>query len=276
MLSRLIPTVWPLAAALWSNSLVNLPNALTLTRIFIAPLLVAVLLTKLPSQWSGVPQQVLGVGLFLLASITDWLDGYLARLRGQVSTLGILLDPIADKLLVSAAFITLVEARLAPAWAVAIIIGREFAVTGLRSIAAAEGFAISASKMGKFKMLTQVVAITLLILGSRTSVSGDAAAIAPPVDISQSFATLNASLEAMRALSTTGGGLTLDTARILTFGAGRFMLWVVVITALWSGLDYFYRFYRKIRDHIEIRERRERRRLRVVRRRRPRAESPRA
>jgi CDP-diacylglycerol--glycerol-3-phosphate 3-phosphatidyltransferase len=254
---------------------VNLPNALTLTRIFLAPVLVAVLLTKLPSQWSGVPQQVLGVGLFLVASITDWLDGYLARLRGQVSTLGILLDPIADKLLVSAAFITLVEARLAPAWAVSIIIGSEFAVTGLRSIAAAEGFAISASRMGKFKMLTQVVAITLLILGSRTSDSGDAVAIAPPIDMSQNFATLNASISALDHLRSSGDGLTAETAQILVFGAGRFMLWIVVFTALWSMVDYFRRCYGKIRPHVEVRERRTRR-LGVVRRRRPRAESPRA
>ena len=253
----------------------NLPNTLTLTSIFLVPLIVAVLLTKLPSQWSGVPQQVLGVTLFLLASVTDWLDGYVARLRGQVSTLGILLDPIADKLLISAAFITLVEARLAPAWAVAIIIGREFAVSGLRSIAAAEGFAISASRMGKFKMLTQVAAITLLILGSRTTVSGDAVAIAPQVDIAEQFATLSAAVDAAGALADPARGLTLDTARILTFAAGRFMLWVVVFTATWSMVEYFRRFYGKIRDQVEVRERRKRR-LRVVRRRRPRAESHRA
>lgn len=254
---------------LCSNRGVNLPNALTLTRIFLVPLIVAVLLTKLPSQWSGVPQQILGVGLFLVASVTDWLDGYLARLRGQVSTLGILLDPIADKLLISAAFITLVEARLAPAWAVAIIIGREFAVSGLRSIAAAEGFAISASRMGKFKMLTQVVAITLLILGSRTTVSGDAVAIAPPIDVSQPFSTLSAAFDVLSGLSLSIQSLTIDTARILTFSLGRLMLWIVVISALWSMVDYFRRFYGKIRDHIEVRERRSKR-IRVLRRRRSR------
>ena len=254
---------------------VNLPNALTLTRIFLVPLIVAVLLTKLPSQWSGVPQQVLGVALFLIASITDWLDGYLARLRGQVSTLGILLDPIADKLLISAAFVTLVEARIAPAWAVAIIIGREFAVSGLRSIAAAEGFAISASRMGKFKMLTQVIAITLLILGSRTTVSGDAVAIAPPIDVAQSFATLAAFWEVAAAFGDPQRGFTLETARILTFAAGRFMLWVVVFTATWSMVEYFRRFYGKIRDQVEVRERRMRR-IRVLRRRRARTESPNA
>jgi CDP-diacylglycerol---glycerol-3-phosphate 3-phosphatidyltransferase len=239
---------------------VNLPNALTLTRIFLVPLIVVVLLTTLPSQWSGVPQQILGVGLFLTASITDWLDGHLARLRGQVSTLGILLDPIADKLLISAAFITLVEARLAPAWAVVIIIGREFAVSGLRSIAAAEGFTITASRMGKFKMLTQVVAITLLILGSRTAVSGDAVGVVPPIDTAKAFASVSAfatALDDVRA----NGKVTLEAARLVIFAAGRVMLWVVVVTALWSMADYFRRFYGKIRDHIEVRERRTRFRL---------------
>jgi CDP-diacylglycerol--glycerol-3-phosphate 3-phosphatidyltransferase len=247
---------------------VNLPNALTLTRIFLVPLIVVVLLTTLPSQWSGVPQQILGVGLFLTASITDWLDGHLARMRGQVSTLGTLLDPIADKLLVSAAFITLVEAHLAPAWAVVIIIGREFAVSGLRSIAAAEGFTISASRMGKFKMLTQVVAITLLILGSRTAVSGDAVGVVPPIDTSRSFVSISAIATAVDIVRTEG--VTLEAARLVIFAAGRIMLWAVVVTALWSMVDYFRRFYGKIRDHIEVRERRSRFR---IPRRRPRSAS---
>lgn len=245
----------------------NLPNSLTLTRIFLVPLIVVVLLTTLPSQWSGVPQQILGVGLFLTASFTDWLDGYLARVRGQISTLGTLLDPIADKLLISAAFITLVEARLAPAWAVVIVVGREFAVSGLRSIAAAEGFTISASRMGKFKMLTQVVAISLLILGSRTAVSGDAVGIAPPVDTSETFASFAAVAAAAARVRATGGP-SIESAQLLMFGAGRMMLWVVVVTALWSMVDYFRRFYGKIRDHIEVRERQSR--FRVIRRRRPR------
>ena len=83
----------------------NLPNALTLSRIFVVPLLVVVLLTKFPSEWLGIPQQLFGLALFVGASITDWADGYIARKRGQVSTLGILLDPIADKLLISAALV---------------------------------------------------------------------------------------------------------------------------------------------------------------------------
>ena len=108
--------------------------------------------------------EVWGVLILLLAAATDWADGYLARRRLQITTLGILLDPIADKLLISAALISLVENHLAPAWAVVIIVGREFAVTGLRSIAAADGVVISASSMGKFKMVAQVVTVALLIL----------------------------------------------------------------------------------------------------------------
>src|SRR5919106_1381724 len=142
----------------------NLPNLLTIVRIFIAPLLVVVLLTRFSEDWVGLPQHIAGVSLFLLAASTDVLDGWIARRRGQVSRLGILLDPIADKLLISSAFISLVENRLAPAWAVVIIIGRELAVSGLRSIAAADGVVIAASRMGKFKMLAQVITVALLIL----------------------------------------------------------------------------------------------------------------
>src|SRR6266436_10040740 len=143
---------------------VNLPNSLTLLRIFIVPLLVVVLLTPFSESWFGVPRHILGVALFLGAALTDYLDGHFARSRDQVTRLGQLLDPIADKLLISAALISLVENQLAPAWAVVIIIGRELAVTGLRSIAATEGVVISASRMGKFKMLAQVVTVGLLIL----------------------------------------------------------------------------------------------------------------
>ena len=131
----------------------NLPNSLSLLRIFIVPLLVVVLLTPFSESWFGVPRHILGVAIFLAAALTDYLDGKIARSRNQVTRLGQLLDPIADKLLISAALISLVENQLAPAWAVVIIIGREFAVTGLRSIAATDGVVISASKMGKFKML---------------------------------------------------------------------------------------------------------------------------
>ena len=143
----------------------NLPNSLTLIRIFLVPLLVVVLLTKVEWPVMGVSSQVLGAAIFAIASFTDWLDGYVARRRQQVTTLGQLMDPIADKLLTAAAFISLVQMGAAPAWMVAVIIGREFAVTGLRSIAYSRGVVIASSPMGKAKMTSQVAAILLLILG---------------------------------------------------------------------------------------------------------------
>ena len=146
----------------------NLPNTLTLVRMFLVPLLVVVLLTEFEGrQILGVPKELIGAAIFGIASITDWLDGYLARRRRQVTWLGQMLDPIADKLLTSAAFISLVQLDLAPAWMVALIIGREFAITALRSLAYTKGITIPASPLGKIKMASQVTAILLLILGWR-------------------------------------------------------------------------------------------------------------
>lgn len=139
----------------------NLPLSLTLLRIFFVPLLVALLFTK------GQHMDLWAVGVFLAAAVTDLLDGYLARKRGQITTLGILLDPIADKLLISAALISLVELGLAPAWMVVVIVGREFAVTGLRAVASAEGYTLQASDLGKTKMVLEVVAVTALVLQQR-------------------------------------------------------------------------------------------------------------
>ena len=127
----------------------NLPNSLTLIRIFLVPLLVVVLLTRVEWPVMGVSSQVLGAAIFAVASLTDWLDGYVARRRKQVTTLGQLMDPIADKLLTAAAFISLVQMGAAPAWMVAVIIGREFAVTGLRSIAYSRGTVIASSPHGQ-------------------------------------------------------------------------------------------------------------------------------
>ena len=144
----------------------NLPNSLTIARIFLVPILVSVLLTKFEGRLVvGLPVELVGAAIFGLASLTDWLDGYLARRRGQVTWVGQVLDPIADKLLISATLVSLVQLDLAPAWMVTIIIGREFAVTGLRSIAYARGLTMPASPLGKLKMVSQVVAILLLILG---------------------------------------------------------------------------------------------------------------
>jgi CDP-diacylglycerol--glycerol-3-phosphate 3-phosphatidyltransferase len=144
----------------------NLPNSLTVARIFLVPLLVVVLLTKFEGRLIlGVRKELVGAAIFAIASLTDWLDGYLARRRQQVTMLGQVMDPLADKLLITAALVSLVQMDLAPAWMVAVIIGREFAITGLRSIAYARGVAIPASPLGKVKMASQVTAILLLILG---------------------------------------------------------------------------------------------------------------
>lgn len=148
----------------------NLPNSLTILRIFFVPLLVVVLLTREPNVifW-GVPINfaVWGALILLAAAATDWADGYYARRHEQVTTLGILLDPVADKLLISAAFISLVEMHLVAAWMVVVIIGRELTVMGLRNIASAEGFTIPASALGKTKMVLQVLAVCALILGEK-------------------------------------------------------------------------------------------------------------
>ena len=221
----------------------NLPNTLTLLRIFIVPLLVVVLLTPFSESWFGVPRHILGVFMFLAAALTDYLDGHIARRRGQVTRLGQLLDPIADKLLISAALISLVENQLAPAWAVVIIIGREFAVTGLRSIAAVEGVVISASKMGKFKMLAQVVTITLLI--------GSSVAGKPPVaNFGRPFPAIEFwSVPELRTAwqHLIGNEVTTSTDwQVLLYTAGRAMLWLVVISACTSMYGYFSSFYRAV------------------------------
>ena len=184
----------------------NLPNSLTLIRIFLVPVLVVVLLTKIENF------ELWGTAIILGAALTDWLDGYFARRRQQVTTLGVLLDPIADKLLISAVFITLVELdpSLTPAWMVVIILGREFAVMGMRMIAAAEGFTLAVSELGKFKMVLQVSAAALLILSSRF---------------------------------------------VVLVPWGRGVLWLVMISALISMGQYFFRFWRSLDQKVKERGR---------------------
>jgi CDP-diacylglycerol--glycerol-3-phosphate 3-phosphatidyltransferase len=179
---------------------VNLPNSLTLARIFLVPLLVLVLLTKFETWWPFrfVSKEVLAAAIFSVASLTDWADGYIARRRKQVTGLGQWMDPLADKLLVTAAFISLVQLDLAPAWMVAVILGREFAVTVLRTVAYARGLSLPASPLGKIKLVSQVVAILVLILGRNHL---------------QQF-----------------------------FVIGRIALWVALITALASAVEYYRRF----------------------------------
>ena len=148
--------------------MINLPTWITIIRIFLTPVLVVVLMTRVTVlEPFGLDWQMIGVIVFLLASFTDYLDGWLARRRNEVTTLGILLDPIADKLLTSAAFISLVQIGVTPAWMVWIIIGREFAVDGLRMIASSQGVTIGATIWGKYKTGSQVVAIVLLIFGNK-------------------------------------------------------------------------------------------------------------
>lgn len=145
----------------------NLPNFLTILRIFFVPLLVAALVQDDSHSTLGsldLNKEFLALAIFLMAAATDLLDGYLARRWGQVTTVGTLLDPIADKLLISAALISLVQIRRVPGWMVVLIIAREFAVSGLRSIAAAEGYTIKASELGKTKMVAQVIAVSMVVL----------------------------------------------------------------------------------------------------------------
>jgi len=145
----------------------NLPNSLTIARIFFVPFLVAVLVQeKIILHWNGavITNDVVALIIFWMAALTDLLDGYLARRWKQVTTIGTLLDPIADKLLVSAALISLVQQHVIAAWVVVLLVGREFAVSGLRSIAAVEGYTIKASELGKAKTFWQVIAISLLMI----------------------------------------------------------------------------------------------------------------
>ncbi len=146
----------------------NLPNSITLSRIAAIPLFLWVLSSHSPVKVAGA-QELVAAGLFILASITDGLDGYLARRRGQITTMGILLDPLADKLMVSAAYIVLVAyvPGIVPPWIAVLVIGREFLVSGLRSIAAAEGFTIEASEIGKLKTVLQIVSVVAAILAHR-------------------------------------------------------------------------------------------------------------
>jgi len=148
---------------------VNLPNSITMSRIASVPLLIWFLSPHSPFHGNNGEQELAASGLFILASITDGLDGYLARKRKQITTMGMLLDPLADKLMVTAAYIILVayNPRIVPAWIAVLIIGREFLVSGLRSIAASEGFTIDASEIGKLKTVIQIVSVVAAILAHR-------------------------------------------------------------------------------------------------------------
>ncbi|MBI1734796.1 MAG: CDP-diacylglycerol--glycerol-3-phosphate 3-phosphatidyltransferase [Candidatus Rokubacteria bacterium] len=136
----------------------NLPIGLTITRIVAVPLLILFLIS------SSRVHALIAAGIFIAAAFTDWADGYFARRRNQVTTLGTLLDPIADKLLVAAALVSLLQIDKIAAWIVVVIIGRELAVTGLRAVAAGVGVIVPASRLAKWKTVSQYVAITMLIV----------------------------------------------------------------------------------------------------------------
>src|SRR5271157_859130 len=144
----------------------NLPNSITMSRILMIPLLLWILSAHFPWQGPAGTQELLASVLFVLASITDGLDGYLARRRGQITTMGMLLDPLADKVMVTAAIVALVayNPQVVKVWIVVVIISREFLVSGLRSIASSEGFTIQASDLGKLKTVIQIVTVVSAIL----------------------------------------------------------------------------------------------------------------
>lgn len=183
--------------------LFTLPNQLSLFRIALIPLLVYFLSDP------GPVSSALAAFTFFIASLTDFLDGYLARLYGHTTTLGKLLDPLADKLLVAAALIMLVAANRGPrvpAWMVVVIIGREFAVTGLRSIASGEGIILAAEELGKYKMLFQIFALHGLIIHYP---------------------------------------YFLIDFHVL----GMYFLWIALVLGLWSGVEYYVKVIRRLMTH---------------------------
>lgn len=206
------------------------------------PLLVVVLLTPIAERWFGISGYALGIVLFLAAALTDIVDGHLARRRNQVSILGKFMDPIADKLLISAALIVLVEKHLAPSWAVVVILGREFIITGLRSVAASEGIVIQAQSLGKLKMWAQCVAVVALLV---------AAANGPP-PVSNFGLEYPAAFWQVPEVQTAFADLAkLDISsndwKVFGYLVGRGALWVSVILSIWSMYGYFAYFIKEAR-----------------------------
>ena len=182
----------------------NLPNKITVSRIFLIPVFLIFLLAPLPlgeTEIAGtvlLNSQLIATAIFIFASVTDWIDGYIARKHNLVTNLGKFLDPLADKLLVTSAFVSLVELGGAPAWLVVVILSREFAVTGLRLVASAEGEVLAASNLGKLKTWIQIIAIIALLIEN-----------VPFEAVGFPFATIS--------------------------------LWAALIITVYSGWDYFYK-----------------------------------
>lgn len=180
----------------------NIPNKITISRIFLIPIFLIVVLVDF--SWGEISllgatmpvTHFIGAIIFIIASTTDWVDGYYARKYNMVTNLGKFLDPLADKLLVSAALITLVEMQIAPSWIVIVIISREFAVTGLRLVLAGEGEVVAANMLGKIKTWAQIVAVSALLLHN-------------------------------------------IIFEMLAIPFDMIALWVALIFTVWSGIDYF-------------------------------------
>jgi CDP-diacylglycerol---glycerol-3-phosphate 3-phosphatidyltransferase len=195
----------------------NLPNIITMARIAAIPLLCYLLLS--PGREHGLPLPPVqddcfwAAALFAAASVTDWLDGYLARRMQIVTVFGKFLDPIADKLIVMAALIMILPYDRVPAWMVLVILGREMIITGLRAIASDEGIVIHASNLGKFKTIFQLVAIIGLLLH---------------YDYHWFF--------------------SIDHPLLVVnmHHVGMFYLWIATVITIWSGFDYLYKFIRVI------------------------------
>ncbi|HEY5975618.1 MAG TPA: CDP-diacylglycerol--glycerol-3-phosphate 3-phosphatidyltransferase [Geobacteraceae bacterium] len=188
-------------------SIWNIPNILTLLRIGAIPVLAVLLLS--PSRDAGF----WAAALFAAASVTDWLDGYLARRMGIVTVFGKFLDPIADKLIVMAALIMILPFARVPAWMVLVILGREIIITGLRGIASSEGIVIAASDLGKFKTIFQIVAILGLLLH---------------YDYYWFFSIKH------------------ELVYVNMHNVGMFYLWIATVITIWSGVDYLAKFMRII------------------------------
>ena len=179
------------------QQILNLPNGLTIIRVLAIPVILLLLF------YPGKTYQWVTAIFFLLVAVTDTMDGYLARHRGMVTTLGKFLDPLADKLLIVTALIALIPARGIPFWMVIVIVGREIAVTGLRGIAVSQGIVIPASHLGKYKTVFEVAAITFLILNE-------------------------------------------EYFSIHCLFVGIVLLWIALLLAVYSGVDYFRRFLKEI------------------------------
>lgn len=200
----------------------NLPNLITFARILMVPILVVVLMTRVSNY------EIIGATLFWIASLTDLLDGYLARRYKQVTRLGKLLDPLADKLLAMGALLSLVELNLAPAWMVFIIVAREFTITGLRGIASEEGITIAAGVLGKWKFGFQVAAISCLLFGP----------------------TLDAWMFQWTGMEIFRFFIHLNKPFSFFWGMGVLLLWASVFLAIWSAVVYFRDFWKLMGGRI--------------------------